>query len=265
MRPITLSPSGFVVRVQDLPGRGTPLLFVHGLGCASSCDYPRVVGSPALAGRRALLVDLLGSGFSDKPESFDYSVEAHAGVVAAIVRQLDLRALDLYGHSMGGSIAIVAAAQLNARVRSLILSEPNLDAGGGTFSRAIAAQSEEDYGRSGHAETVRSAAAAGNLVWSGSLAVTLPLAAHRGAVSLVRGGAPSWRSALEQLTMRRTVLFGVRSLPDDDTARLPRCGVEVALVADAGHSMAWENPDGLASAIAAASSSEPPWAASPAD
>lgn len=201
-----------------------------------------------------MLVDLLGSGFSDKPEAFDYSVETHADVVAAIVRQLDLGALDLFGHSMGGSIAIVAAAQLDDRVRALILSEPNLDAGGGTFSRAIAAQSEEGYSRSGHRETVRSASAAGNLVWSGSLAVTSPVAAHRGAVSLVRGGAPSWRSTLEQLAMRRTVLFGERSLPDDDTARLPRCGIDVAVVAEAGHSMAWENPDSLASAIAAASS-----------
>ena len=39
------------LRFHDLPGEAPPLLFVHGLGCASSCDYPRVAADPALAAR----------------------------------------------------------------------------------------------------------------------------------------------------------------------------------------------------------------------
>ncbi|EPR2301570.1 alpha/beta fold hydrolase, partial [Yersinia enterocolitica] len=35
------------VRWQDLPGSGAPMIFVHGLGCASSYEYPRVVTEPS--------------------------------------------------------------------------------------------------------------------------------------------------------------------------------------------------------------------------
>lgn len=57
---------------------------------------------------------------------------------------------------------------------------------------------------------------------------------------------PSWRELLETLPMPRTIAFGARSLPDRDTERLPRSGVSVRIVPDAGHSMAFENASGLA-------------------
>ncbi len=102
--------SGHVVRVHCIPGTGLPLVFLHGLGCASSCDYPAVVSSPALLGRRAILVDLLGHGFSDKPDSYNYCAAAQAESVVEVLRLLDLPSVHLYGHSMGGSIAIAAAS-----------------------------------------------------------------------------------------------------------------------------------------------------------
>jgi pimeloyl-ACP methyl ester carboxylesterase len=82
------------------------------------------------------------------------------------------------------------------------------------------------------------------------MAATAPFAAHRGAVSLVEGASPSWRRQLLALDVPRTVLFGAHSLPDPDTESLPARGVDVAVVSDAGHSMAWDNPAGLARTIA---------------
>lgn len=244
--------SGAVMRVHDLAGEGTPLVFLHGLGCTSSSDYPVVARCEALARRRAILVDLLGFGFSDRPDDFGYTVAAHAETVVELVDHLDLAAFDLYGHSMGGSVAIDIAARLGDRVTTLIVSEPNLDPGGGPFSRAIAAYDEQDYVRAGHAEQVAAAAAGGNHEWAGSMRVASALAVHRGAVSLVRGTTPSWRELLTAWRGSRVVLFGERNLPDADFARLPQDGVPVAVVPAAGHSMAWENPAGLALAIAAA-------------
>ena len=72
------------LRYHDIPGTGAPLIFIHGLGCASSCDYPRIASDPALVGRRMLLVDLSGSGFSDHPADFGYTVDDHARTVVEL-------------------------------------------------------------------------------------------------------------------------------------------------------------------------------------
>lgn len=240
------------VRFHDLPGPGIPLVFIHGLGCASSCDYPRVAADSALSRRRFILVDLLGSGFSDKPLDFGYTIEDHARSVVDLLNALDLPEADLFGHSMGGTIAIVIASLQPDCIRRLVLAEPNLDAGGGVFSCAIAAQSESDYVAQGHAETIRSATTEGNHVWAGSMASSAPAAIHREATSLVRGGEPSWRDQFLSLRIPRTVIFGERSLPNPDTDSLAEAGISVRVVPDAGHSVMWENPFGLAGAIDAA-------------
>jgi pimeloyl-ACP methyl ester carboxylesterase len=252
VRTLTLPDWDGTLRFHDLPGAGRPLVFIHGLGCAASCDYPRVAADPALAGRRFVLVDLLGSGFSDRPSRFPYTVDAHADVVAHLVRALSLPSCDLFGHSMGGAIAIAAATRLGGIVSALVLSEPNLDPGGGAFSRAIASGTEAAYIGGGHEEQVRQAERSGNLVWAGSMRLSSPLAVHREACSLVQGSRPSWREILYRLPMRRTVLFGEASLPDPDVDLLPAHGVSTAVIPRAGHSMMWENPSGLAEAIAAA-------------
>ncbi|TDA48607.1 alpha/beta fold hydrolase [Burkholderia pyrrocinia] len=249
MKTFAVGKGQWGLRYHDLPGHGVPTLFIHGLGCASSCDYPCVAASPALAGHRMLLVDLLGSGFSDRPTDFAYTVEDHAQTIATLADGLSLSSLNLFGHSMGGAVAIAAAGLLGARVAHLVLGEPNLEPGGGFFSRKIAALTEADYVRAGHAALIAAAAGDGSDVWAASLATSAPYAVHRGAVSLIAGSDPAWREQLYAMTMPRTVIFGERSLPDPDTGRLSANGVNVAIVDNAGHSMAWENPAGLASAI----------------
>lgn len=236
------------LRYHDLPGEGRPLLFVHGLGCSSSCDYVHVAADPALAGRRKILLDLLGSGFSDRPPEFGYSVGAHARCVESFIGALG--EVDLFGHSGGGAIAIVAAT-LTRAVRSLVLTEPNLDPGGGFFSRAVAKMSEPDYLARGHARMVSQAQRTGDPVWAGTLAASDPSAVHRFAASLVAGTKPSWREELYGLKIPCTVIFGDRS-DDPDFYRLHHDGVAVLQVPNAGHAMAHENPSGLAAAIATA-------------
>ena len=44
------------IRFHDLPGHDLPCVFVHGLGCASSYEYPRVVIDTTWQGRRAILI-----------------------------------------------------------------------------------------------------------------------------------------------------------------------------------------------------------------
>ncbi|MEA1103823.1 hypothetical protein U8M76_13580, partial [Klebsiella pneumoniae] len=49
------SVAGATLRWHDFPGDGLPVVFIHGLGCASSYDYPRIASDPALRERRKIL------------------------------------------------------------------------------------------------------------------------------------------------------------------------------------------------------------------
>jgi pimeloyl-ACP methyl ester carboxylesterase len=253
MKSHKLADGAYALCYHDLPGHGKPLLFIHGLGCASSCDYPAVAAAPALAGRHSVLIDLLGTAFSDRPIEFPYTVEAHAQTIAQLVIDKGWQSVDLFGHSMGGAVAISTASLLKERIAHLVLAEPNLDSGGGFFSRKVAAWREDEYVARGHADTVAEAIAQGNQIWASSLNVSAPYAVHRAACSLMHGGeASSWRGSLYAFAMPRTVIFGEKSLPDVDYDKLPGAGVAVSVVANAGHSLALDNPPGLAAAIAQA-------------
>lgn len=237
------------LRYHDFPGKDIPIVFIHGLGCASSCDYPRVAYDELLKNNRKILIDLPGSGFSDKPQDFGYQVEDHAKIINDFFVKNDLRKVHLFGHSMGGAIAIVTAAISGNRISTLTLSEPNLDPGGGFFSRLIGRQQEEDYISRGHEEMIRSCYEEGNDTWAASLSNSLPAAIYRESHSLIIGNSPTWREQLLRLNIPRTVIFGEKSLPDPDVDRLSESGINIKIIKNAGHSMAWENPEGLACAI----------------
>ncbi|WP_024557554.1 alpha/beta fold hydrolase [Franconibacter pulveris 1160] len=244
--------AGCFVRYHDFPGDGEPLLMVHGLGCASSYDYPRVVIDPAFGGRRAVLIDLPGSGYSEKPRHYAYGTSDQAQVVMELAQTLNLSAFWLYGHSMGGSIAIEAAQQAGERLLGLAVSEPNFHPGGGQFSRIIAAYSEEQFM---HEEYPRMIEQYPRLpeeeeaAWAGSLLSNAPWAMWRGATALVKGSSVDWYQAFLSLSKPKQLIFGERSLPDDDFSSLAAAGASTAVIPAAGHSMSWENPSALAKAL----------------
>lgn len=160
--------------------------------------------------------------------------------------------VDLLGHSMGGVVGIVAASMAPHEVRRLVLAEPNLGAGGGLFSRKIAAYSESDYVLYGRAQMVATASKEGDPGWAATLSIFCPSAIHRAATSLVRRELLPWRQLLCGLPMPRSVILGERSLPHPDAVSLPRETIAVDIVHNAGHFMMQDNPAGLASAINAA-------------
>ena len=148
------------LRYHDLPGREPACVYLHGLACASSSDFPSVVAQPALAGWRSVLVDLLGFGFSDRPASFSYSLEDHASTVANLLDSLGLRGCAVVGHSMGGSVAIVLATLRPDLVGRLVIAEGNLESGpaegsNANFSRSVAAQTEDAFVQSGYPDILR--------------------------------------------------------------------------------------------------------------
>lgn len=240
------SVAGATLRWLDLPGEGLPLVFIHGLGCASSYDYPRVASDPALNGRRKILIDLPGFGYSDKPHDFSYNMHKQAQAVEQVLNHLRLQRFALYGHSMGGSIAIEAAGLLAERVTTLLVSEPNQFAGGGEYSRRIAAQAEGAFIAEGYARML----AEERSPWAGCLQNSAPWAVWRAASSLINGSDTPWFTQLCQLRCQKMLIVGEQSLPYADIERAEAHGIPVGIVPHAGHSMAWENPEGLAQLIA---------------
>ena len=243
------------LRYEDLSG-SDPVRVYLALGGAPA--FTRVATDPALAGTRSVIPDLLGFGYSDRPLDFSYTLEDHTLTIAALLDHLDLRGCDVIGHSFGGSVAITLAATRPQLVSRLVLLDANLDPGGGAFSSWVAGQSEEEYCAVGfdellarsHAQGV--AGDSGSAVFSGMVAVAAPYAIHRSCVSIVRGTQPTMRENLYRLSIPRTFLIGAKSLPDPNTDELPKHGVQVAVVTEAGHGMMWDNPAAVAGLISEA-------------
>src|SRR5207247_2083249 len=82
--------------------------------CATAPRPPRV-------GRTAIrMLDLPGHGVSSRPDA-PYTLDWNATQVARFIEHLDLRSLDVVGHSYGGGVAQWLLLKCRSRVRRLAL------------------------------------------------------------------------------------------------------------------------------------------------
>ncbi|MEU1277340.1 alpha/beta hydrolase [Streptomyces sp. NPDC005805] len=252
MRSAEVTPQGDRIRWVELPGAEPARVYVHGLGAASGPYFTEVALHPLLAGRRSLLVDLLGHGLSDRPVDFAYTLEEHADTLATALRAADAPAAEFVAHSMGGSVAIVLADRHPELVSRLVLVDANLDpltpARGAVGSRGIAAYTEEEFLAGGWAE-VRERAGAH---WWSTMRLAGREALHRSAVQLVRGTRPTMRETLTRLRVPRAYLYPAADGPLPGAEALTAAGVSVVAVPDCGHNVMLDNPRGFAEATAAA-------------
>lgn len=250
MKSFTIPNSEYHLRYHDLPGEDIPILFIHGLGCAGSFDFPILATQAQLTGHRRILIDLLGSGFSDKPEDFSYTIQDHAKYLLSFIEHLNLKRFILFGHSIGGAIALSLAKLCEEQVEAIILGEANLDAGGGFISKAIADFDYEDFVQHGFNSIISSNRQNGNDLWAASFSVCSPKAMYMISKSAIQGGQPSWREILYSLNCPKTFIIGEHSVPDPDEINdLQDHKVTVDILANTGHSMTWGNPVGLATSI----------------
>lgn len=241
---------GAHLRYHDLPGCDPALVFLHGLGSASSSYFPGAAAHPRLRDHRSILIDFLGYGYSDRPNGFGYTMEGQAEIVGALLRSASVSECVLVGHSMGGSIAVLVAAATPNLVGRLIIAEGNLDPGPGMVSGSITSMTEEEFVAYGHAQFVSQMQSAGFLDYAGTLQACDPAALHRSAVSLIAPRHPTYRERLRRLGIPRTFLFGEENVPNPDVDRLAVDGVEVRILPGSGHNMMVDNPGGFAEAIA---------------
>jgi pimeloyl-ACP methyl ester carboxylesterase len=105
-------------RAFRMAGSGPPLLLLHGIGDTSQ-TWNRVI--PQLAAHYTVIApDLLGHGLSDKPRA-DYSVSAYACGMRDLMAVLDIDAVTVVGHSLGGGVAMQFAYQFPERCERLVI------------------------------------------------------------------------------------------------------------------------------------------------
>lgn len=96
------------------------LLMLHGL--TAHADAWRSVIRRTETAQRVVCPDFRGHGFSEWTRE-GYWLNDYARDILALVDELGIRQVDLFGHSLGARVAMVLAPMLGDRLRSLVLSD----------------------------------------------------------------------------------------------------------------------------------------------
>ncbi len=99
-------------------GGSEPVVLLHGITSSSSAWEAT---ASHLGGRRVLAVDARGHGESDWDPGEAYGGDQHFADVASLLNALGIERCTLVGFSMGGGIAMLAAACLPERVSGLVV------------------------------------------------------------------------------------------------------------------------------------------------
>jgi pimeloyl-ACP methyl ester carboxylesterase len=100
-------------------GRGSPVVFIHGLGSSGYMEWRQNLEAVA-ARHRVFAPDLPGYGRTDKPRA-RYTVPFFARFVRRYLEDRGLRSAALVGASLGGRIALEVALEQPQLVRKLVL------------------------------------------------------------------------------------------------------------------------------------------------
>lgn len=110
----------------EIHGTGAPLVMLHGAYMSISTMgeiIPRLAES-----RQVIAVELQGHGRTadiDRP----FSYEAMADDVAALMQHLEIEKADIFGYSMGGSVALQVAIHHPQRVNKLVVASAGYNSG----------------------------------------------------------------------------------------------------------------------------------------
>ena len=109
------------------PADGQPVVMIHG-NPTWSFMWRKVVRALGQAGYRAIAIDLIGMGRSDKPTRMrDYTIARHeAWVREALFDRLNLKNVHLVLHDWGGIIGLRVAADNQDRLASITFSNTGL-------------------------------------------------------------------------------------------------------------------------------------------
>jgi len=99
-------------------GEGSSVVFLHGIPTHSYL-WRNVVSN--LTGFTSITIDMMGYGYSDKPEGIDLSLSAQANYVVEALEKLGVEKFHLVGHDIGGGVAQIIAVNNTDAVKSITL------------------------------------------------------------------------------------------------------------------------------------------------
>jgi pimeloyl-ACP methyl ester carboxylesterase len=103
-------------------GTGTPVVLLHGF--AGSCnEWRETVAFLSQHGYRAIAVDALGFGESDKPHDAPYSLPLFAKIYDDLLDVLGIESAVFVGHSFGGKCALAMTILHPHRVNRLVIAD----------------------------------------------------------------------------------------------------------------------------------------------
>ena len=107
-------------------GEGPVVVWLHGSGPGASghSNFKGNYAAIAAKGYRSIVIDIVGFGFSDKPENEIYSLDFFVECVAQTLDAIGVERCVVVGNSLGGAIAIGLALAQPDRVEKLILMAP---------------------------------------------------------------------------------------------------------------------------------------------
>ena len=127
-------PRGQTVQVGDLdihfhshgPEAGDVVVFVHGSGPGASghSNFKKNIDAFTAAGKRIIIPDLPGFGYSSKPTNRDYTTEFFSTHLVGLLDAISVPRFALVGNSLGGAVSIRIALDHPERVLKLILMAP---------------------------------------------------------------------------------------------------------------------------------------------
>lgn len=98
--------------VDTGPSAQETVLLIHGFP-TSSWDWVKI-WEPLSGHYRLIAMDMLGFGFSDKPDPHPYSIHEQADIIEGLITQLDLKKFHVLAHDYGDTVAQELLARQNA-------------------------------------------------------------------------------------------------------------------------------------------------------
>jgi len=107
--------------VDEGPRDASPVLLLHGEPSWSFL-YRHMIPALTDAGHRAIAIDLIGFGKSDKPtRQTDYTVARHVGWLQSLIDHLALEDITLFGQDWGSTLGLLLATTNDERFSRIVI------------------------------------------------------------------------------------------------------------------------------------------------